>query len=150
MDKVKIVLRDKNCMPQKAHSTDAGFDLFSCEQKTIPPHEQCLIDTGINIQLPSDSYFIYQAQIRPRSGLAAKKGISITNSPGTIDQNYIGDIKVILRNNGNQPFQVSKYDKIAQMVINKIPKVEFEIVDKLNETDRGNNGFGSTGLKHGL
>ena len=143
---VKIVLRDNNCKPQKAHDTDAGYDLKAMDNYSIKPNEQCLVDTGINIKLPEEDCFIWQAQLRPRSGLAAKKSISITNSPATIDQNYVGPIKVILRNNGTETFNINKYDKIAQMIITKIPKTQLIVVDQLQETDRGNNGFGSSGI----
>lgn len=145
---VKIFLRDKHCLPQKAYENDAGFDLFSCQEVVIPAFSQALIDTGINIQLPEQEDWIYEAQIRPRSGLAAKKQISITNTPGTIDSAYRGDIKVILKNFSPDSFKVNKYDKIAQMVINKIPKTRLNVVDTIEElstTDRGSGGFGSTG-----
>lgn len=164
MDKIKIVLRDQNCLPTKAHESDAGYDLKSMNDYVVNPNQQVLVDTGINIGLPHSnknrSYtsdlqrslyeyqldWIYQAQIRPRSGLALKKGITITNSPGTIDENYHGNICVIVRNTGKEPFIINKYDKIAQMVINKIPRTQLVIVDSLEQTDRGNNGFGSTGV----
>lgn len=146
MNQVKIVLRDSNCLPQKAHDSDAGYDLKSMNEYVINPNEQTLVDTGINIGLPKEDGWIYEAQIRPRSGLALKKGITITNSPGTIDENYHGNIGVIVRNTGKEPFVINKYDKIAQMVITKIPRTELVIVDSLQESDRGSNGFGSTGI----
>lgn len=146
MNQVKIVLRDSNCLPQKAHDSDAGYDLKSVNEYVINPNEQALVDTGINIGLPKEDGWIYEAQIRPRSGLALKKGITITNSPGTIDENYHGNIGVIVRNTGKEPFVINKYDKIAQMVITKIPRTELVIVDSLQESDRGSNGFGSTGV----
>lgn len=146
MNQVKIVLRDQNCLPQKAHQSDAGYDLRSLHEYVINPNEQTLVDTGINIGLPHDDGYIYEAQIRPRSGLALKKGITITNSPGTIDEQYHGNIGVIVRNTGKQPFVINKYDKIAQMVITRIPKVELVVVDSLQDTERGSNGFGSTGI----
>lgn len=145
MNKIKIVLRDVNCMPVKAHNDDAGYDLKSMNEYEVNPGEQILVDAGINIKLPDDDNYIYEAQIRPRSGLALKKGITITNSPGTIDQSYIGNISVIIRNTGKEIFKINKYDRIAQMVINKLPKTEFEIVDSLEDTNRGQNGFGSSG-----
>lgn len=145
MNKIKIVLRDVNCMPVKAHNDDAGYDLKSMNEYEVNPGEQVLVDAGINIKLPDDDNYIYEAQIRPRSGLALKKGITITNSPGTIDQSYIGNISVIIRNTGKEIFKINKYDRIAQMVINKLPKTEFEIVDSLEDTNRGQNGFGSSG-----
>lgn len=143
--KTKIVLRDENCMPTKGHEDDAGWDLKSMYDYEVQPNEQVLVDTGINILLPKESGFIYEAQIRPRSGLALKKGITITNSPGTIDQSYTGNVGVIIRNEGKEVFKINKYDRIAQLVINKLPLVEFEKVDNLESTIRGNGGFGSTG-----
>lgn len=146
MNQVKIILRDSNCLPIKAHESDAGYDLKSMNDYVVNPNEQVLVDTGINIGLPKEQDWIYQAQIRPRSGLALKKGITITNSPGTIDENYHGNIGVIIRNTGKESFVINKYDKIAQMVIAKIPKTELVIVDSLQDSDRGSNGFGSTGV----
>lgn len=146
MNQVKIILRDNNCLPVKAHESDAGYDLKSMNDYVVNPNEQVLVDTGINIGLPKEQDWIYQAQIRPRSGLALKKGITITNSPGTIDENYHGNIGVIIRNTGKESFVINKYDKIAQMVITKIPKTELVIVDSLQDSDRGSNGFGSTGV----
>lgn len=145
MNKIKIVLRDVNCMPVKAHNDDAGYDLKSMNEYEVNPGEQVLVDAGINIKLPDDENYIYEAQIRPRSGLALKKGITITNSPGTIDQSYIGNIGVIIRNTGKEIFKINKYDRIAQMVINRLPKTEFEVVESLENTNRGQNGFGSSG-----
>lgn len=116
------------------------------------PNKQYLIPTGINISLPKP--FIetetgegwgYEAQIRPRSGLAAKHGITIVNSPGTIDCDYIGEIKIILMNISNIPYKIQHGDRIAQMVINRFEKISWNKVDKLNSTDRGEGGFSSTG-----
>lgn len=146
MNQVKVVLRDNNCLPIKAHDSDAGYDLKSMNDYVIEPNQQVLVDTGINIGLPKEEDWIYQAQIRPRSGLALKKGITITNSPGTIDEDYHGNIGVIIRNTGSEPFVINKYDKIAQMVVTKIPRTEMVVVDSLDDSVRGNNGFGSTGV----
>ena len=146
MNQVKVVLRDNNCLPIKAHDSDAGYDLKSMNDYVVEPNQQVLVDTGINIGLPKEDDWIYQAQIRPRSGLALKKGITITNSPGTIDEDYHGNIGVIIRNTGSEPFVINKYDKIAQMVITKIPRTEMIIVDNLDDSVRGSNGFGSTGV----
>ena len=146
MNQVKVVLRDNNCLPIKAHDSDAGYDLKSMNYYVIEPNQQVLVDTGINIGLPKEEGWIYQAQIRPRSGLALKKGITITNSPGTIDEDYHGNVGVIVRNTGIKPFVINKYDKIAQMVITKIPRTEMVVVDSLEDSVRGNNGFGSTGV----
>ena len=146
MNQVKVVLRDNNCLPIKAHDSDAGYDLKSMNDYVVEPNQQVLVDTGINIGLPKEEEWIYQAQIRPRSGLALKKGITITNSPGTIDEDYHGNVGVIIRNTGSEPFVINKYDKIAQMVITKIPRTEMIIVDNLDDSVRGSNGFGSTGV----
>lgn len=145
--KVKIVLRDENCMPTRGHEDDAGWDLKSMNDYNVEPNEQVLVDTGINIKLPVEAGWIYEAQVRPRSGLALKKGITVTNSPGTIDQSYTGNVGVIIRNEGKETFIINKYDRIAQLVINRIPLVEFQVVNSLEETTRGENGFGSTGKK---
>ena len=142
---VKVVLRDENCMPTRGHNDDAGWDLRSMNEYIIKPNEQVLVDTGINIQLPREAGWIYEAQIRPRSGLALKKGITITNSPGTIDQSYTGNIGVIIRNEGKEDFIINKYDRIAQLVVNKLPLTTFKVVEKIEDTIRGDNGFGSTG-----
>lgn len=146
MNQVKVVLRDNNCLPIKAHDSDAGYDLKSMNDYVVEPNQQVLVDTGINIGLPKEEDWIYQAQIRPRSGLALKKGITITNSPGTIDEDYHGNVGVIIRNTGVEPFVINKYDKIAQMVVTKIPRTEMIIVDNLDDSVRGSNGFGSTGV----
>lgn len=108
----------------------------------IYPGGRALIPTGLKIAIPID----YEAQVRPRSGLALKNGITVLNTPGTIDSDYRGDIGVILINNGWDPFDVRQGDRIAQLVINKIEQVEFEIVDDLDNTVRGSGGFGSTNV----
>lgn len=143
---VKIVLRDENCLPTKGHEKDSGYDLKSMNDYVIKSGQRCLVDTGINILLPTEQNWIWQAQIRPRSGLALKKGISITNSPGTVDNTYTGNIGVIIHNLGTEDFIINKYDRIAQMVITRIPVVELEVVETLEITDRGSGGFGSTGV----
>lgn len=143
---VKIVLRDVNCMPTKGHEKDSGYDLKSMKDYVIKSGQRCLVDSGINILLPTEQNFIWQAQIRPRSGLALKKGISITNSPGTVDNTYTGNIGVIIHNLGEEDFIIKKYDRIAQMVITRLPIVNLQIVQTLEQTDRGVGGFGSTGV----
>lgn len=122
----------------------AGMDLYACvdEEVVIEPMKIKLIPTGISMSIPEG----YEAQIRPRSGLALKHGISIVNTPGTIDSDYRGEIKIIMINFGNNPFLVKRGDRIAQMVINKIETPEIIETDNLNETERGKDGFGSTGL----
>lgn len=113
----------------------------SIERVVILPGGRALIPTGLQIALPVG----YEAQIRPRSGLALKSGITVLNSPGTIDSDYRGDVGVILVNHSSEPFTVVQGDRIAQMVIAKHEQAEFICVNELNETDRGNGGFGSTG-----
>ena len=108
----------------------------------INPGGRALIPTGLHIALPVG----YEAQIRPRSGLALKNGVTVLNTPGTIDSDYRGDIGVILINHGSEPFCVMQGDRIAQMVITKVEQVDFVQVDELNETNRGSGGFGSTGF----
>ncbi|MCH4258059.1 MAG: dUTP diphosphatase [Clostridium tyrobutyricum] len=130
-------------IPQYAHKGDAGMDLFSIDDVIIKPMERKLVHTGIQIQLPTNT----EAQIRPRSGLALKNGITVLNTPGTIDEGYRGEIGIILINLSNEPFKVEEKMKIAQMIIKPIISPEIKEVDKLSDTSRGEGGFGSTGLK---
>jgi len=140
---VKIKKLNKNAtVPSFAHFGDAGADLYSVEYVKIPAGESRLIDTGIAIELEPFT----EAQIRPRSGLALKNGITVLNSPGTIDVSYRGEIKVLLHNTSCEDFKIEQGMRIAQMVINELPKVEFMEVDELSETERGSGGFGSSGL----
>lgn len=147
-------------IPTRSNSTDSGLDLYSIEKCVLLPNERKLIGCGIAIELPDPTFmksikntngldslvmFIWEAQIRPRSGLAAKHGITIVNSPGTIDSSYRGEIKVILLNNGDNPFVINKGDRIAQMIVCPIIVPDVEEVDELSNTDRGEGGFGSTG-----
>lgn len=133
---------EKAIIPFYAHKGDAGMDLFSIEEVLISPGEIKLIHTGIKLQLP----FNTEAQIRPRSGLALKNGITVLNTPGTIDEPYRGEIGIILINHGKKPFLVEEKMKIAQMVIKPTISVEIEEVKELSNTDRGEGGFGSTGV----
>jgi len=128
-------------IPTYAHEGDAGMDLYSCDNYVLNPGERVLVSTGLAFEIPNG----YELQIRPRSGLAWKNGISIVNSPGTLDAGYRGELKVILINHGKEVFNIRKGDKIAQAVLNKIERAEIEEVDELSETERGANGFGSTG-----
>lgn len=128
-------------VPTRANSTDSGMDLYAVEDLWLFPLQSAIVNTGISIQLPPNT----EAQIRPRSGLAAKHQITVVNSPGTIDEGYTGEIKVILFNLGVKPFEIKVGDRIAQMVIAPILKPEIELVTELNESERGTNGFGSTG-----
>ncbi|MDF1538701.1 MAG: dUTP diphosphatase [Candidatus Thorarchaeota archaeon] len=129
-------------MPAFAHDGDTCVDLYAVEDKVIYFGRQAAVDIGIQIALPRG----WEAQIRPRSGLALKNGITVENSPGTIDSGYRGNIKIIMNNDkAGEPYHVRIGDKIAQMAIRRVPTVEFIEVDELDETERGVNGFGSTG-----
>lgn len=138
---LKIKKIDENAIiPSYAHFGDAGMDLFSIEEKIIPPSESALIRTGLKIELPENT----EAQIRPRSGLALKHAITVLNSPGTIDFGYRGEIRIILINHGESAFKVEKQMKIAQMVIQKVLRPEIIEVAELSDTERAEGGFGST------
>lgn len=141
---IKIKLLDDSLpVPEYAHEGDAGCDLRSRIDQVIPPGERALIPTGICIAIPTG----YAGFVQPRSGLALKHGISIVNTPGLIDSKYRGEIGVILINtNKSEPFLIKKGDKIAQLIIQKVETVEFNVVDELDETVRGTGGFGSTGV----
>jgi len=129
-------------LPAYAHPSDAGMDLRSVEDVTIAPGSRALVHTGLVVLLPP----LYEAQVRPRSGLALKAGVTVLNTPGTIDSGYRGEIGVILANFGEAAFVVKKGDKIAQMVIAPVTQPEIAETDVIDETDRGAGGFGSTGL----
>lgn len=143
MTKVKIVNRSGQPVPAYATPLSAGMDLRACLDApvTLGPLERTLVPTGLFIALPAG----YEAQVRPRSGLAAKHGITVLNTPGTIDADYRGEIKVILVNLSNTPFEVVPGERIAQMVVARHERVEWEEVDTLDKTERGAGGFGSTG-----
>lgn len=132
-------------LPAYATALSAGMDLLAAieEPVTLEPGKRKLIPTGIAIALPAG----FEAQIRPRSGLALKNGISLVNSPGTIDADYRGEIGVIVINHGDQPFTVERGTRIAQMVIARHERAVWTEVDNLDETARGSGGFGSTGTK---
>lgn len=127
-------------MPKYQTKGSAGFDLHSTERYTILPGERMLIPTHLGVELPEG----YEIQIRPRSGLAIKHGITVLNSPGTIDEDYRLGIGVILINHGKQNFTVGEGDRIAQGIVNKVEKAEWEEIEELSETERGG-GFGHTG-----
>lgn len=129
-------------LPSYAHPGDAGLDIRSAEEVILQPGERALLGTGFAMALPEG----YAAFVQPRSGLAAKHGISIVNTPGLIDCHYRGEVKVILVNLGREPFRVNKGDRIAQMVIQRVERAEVLEVEKLEDTARGERGFGSTGV----
>ena len=143
--KVKIVNHSPFDLPAYATAASAGLDLRADlkEPLVLGTLERALVPTGLHIELPVG----YEAQVRPRSGLAAKHGISIVNAPGTIDADYRGEIRVILVNLSNEPFTVNPGERIAQMVVARHETVEWEPVDALEESGRGAGGFGSTGKK---
>lgn len=140
---VKVINRSKHALPQYATALSAGMDLRANIDKpiTLDPLQRELVPTGLYIELPAG----YEAQIRPRSGLAFKHGISIVNSPGTIDADYRGEIKVLLVNISNVPFTIEDGERIAQMVVAKHETVEWKETFELSNTDRGAGGYGSTG-----
>ncbi len=135
-------LRPDAVLPSYAHQGDAGMDLCSVEDVVLQPGERVLLGTGLAMALPEG----YAAFVQPRSGLASRHGISIVNTPGLIDCHYRGEVKIILINLGSEPFQVRKGDRIAQMVIQKVETAEIIEVETLEDTARGEGGFGSTGI----
>jgi dUTP pyrophosphatase len=142
--KVRIVNRSKYPTPAYATEKSAGMDLKADIETpiTLGPLERALVPTGLYIALPDGT----EAQVRPRSGLAAKYGISVLNAPGTIDADYRGEVKVILVNLSNEPFVINPGERIAQLVVARYEKVEWDEVETLDETQRGSGGFGSTGV----
>lgn len=143
--KIQIVNNSKHQLPSYETLASAGLDLRANIEAPIvlQPLERAIVPTGLHIALEAG----YEAQVRPRSGLAAKKGISVLNAPGTVDADYRGDIGVILVNLSNEAFEVCDGDRIAQLVIAKHERADWVEVEVLSETDRGKGGFGSTGVK---
>ena len=147
MDKciVRIQLNDGARLPVYSSAQAAGADLCAClgngRTMTLEPHRWALVPTGMRIALPEG----FEAQVRPRSGLAAKSGITVLNSPGTVDSDYRGEVKVILINHSDVPFVINDGDRIAQMVIARHETASFAVVPSLEDTERGEGGFGSTG-----
>ena len=139
--KVKKV-KDNAIVPKYAQHGDAGVDLYAAEDYTLQPGERTVVATGIAIAIPRG----YEAQVRPKSGRAAKEGLSVVNSPGTIDADYRGEVGVIAINLGNEAIKIEQGQKVAQMVFNQVEEALFEEVKELEETKRGDGGFGSTGL----
>lgn len=127
--------------PARAHHDDAAFDLRSRVDIELPVRRSILVPTGLFLELPTG----FEAQIRPRSGLALKHDIMLTNSPGTIDAGYRGEIGIIVYNGGTEPFAVRRGDRIAQLVVARLPEIELKRVERLSESRRGAGGFGSTG-----
>lgn len=129
-------------LPMRAHPGDAGADLYSAEDVTLAPGERALVGTGLAIALPMGTVGL----IHPRSGLAAKHGLTVVNTPGTVDAQYRGELKVCLLNTDKHtPIEITRGMRIAQLVVQRVELVEFEEVDELDDTDRGAGGYGSTG-----
>ena len=148
---VKVLVKKlKPSVKLPSYKTDgaSGMDLMADIDKSIElkPGESCLIPTGLSVAFPKE----YEIQIRPRSGLAAKSSISVLNTPGTIDSDYRGEIKIILFNHGDQNFKISNGDRIAQMILSPVIKMDLEETNELPESFRGEGGFGSTGKWKGV
>lgn len=138
--RIPITLDPGALPPRKAHNADACFDLHTNEETSLHPGEQGTIHTGVHINLPKG----WEGQVRTRSGHAAR-GVQVVNSPGTIDADYTGEVCVILRNDGQFPFPIRHGDRIAQLAIKEVPHIVLDVVDELDDTVRGDRGFGSTG-----
>ncbi len=140
---VKVINKSKNTLPHYETPLSAGMDVRAdlMEAVTLAPMERALIPTGLFVELPEG----YEMQVRPRSGLAAKHGVTVLNSPGTIDADYRGEVKVILVNLSNTPFVVEPGERIAQLVVARHERVEWSCSENLSSTERGEGGFGSTG-----
>lgn len=145
MQPIRVLFRmhpgSEDLAPTKAHADDAAFDLRAREEAELPPGTPKLVPTGLFLELPSGT----EAQVRPRSGLALKHALSVLNSPGTIDAGYRGEVSVILLNAGRQPYAIKRGDRIAQLVVTRLPEVEMVAVESLAASTRGAGGFGSTG-----
>ncbi|MFK7834377.1 MAG: dUTP diphosphatase [Winogradskyella sp.] len=143
--KIKIINKSRHHLPHYETIASAGMDLRASltESRILKPLERTIVGTGLFIELPIGT----EAQVRPRSGLAAKKGITVLNAPGTIDADYRGEIGVILVNLSNEDFTINNGERIAQLVIAKHERAEWQETEVLSNTDRGSGGFGSTGVK---
>lgn len=146
MNKVRVGFKKLDPLmplPAKAHEGDAGYDVQSRIDVRLLPGETRLIPTGLASEIPAG----YEIQVRPRSGLARKYGLIVTNSPGTVDATFRGEIGVIMTNLGTDFYDVKRFDRIAQLVINQVPDSEvYEVTGELSETERGENGYGSSGV----
>ena len=138
------IIGPEDMMPHYGSEEAAGADLRACVDTpvTLKPGERAMIPTGLRMAIPSG----YEGQVRPRSGLAARKGLTVLNSPGTIDADYRGDVKVILINLGQDEVQIARGERIAQLIIAPVTRVDFCNVESLDDTERGHGGFGSTGV----
>lgn len=142
--KVKIINKSGNALPTYETHSAAGMDVraFTQEPITVQPMQRVLVPTGLRVQLPQG----YEMQLRPRSGLALKHGITLANTPGTIDADYRGEIGIIVINLSDQPFVINDGDRICQMVITQYSHVQWEEVERIDETERGDGAFGHTGI----
>ena len=142
---VKIINHSKNELPAYATPSASGLDLRAhiLKPTVLHPLQKTLVSTGLHIALPKG----FEAQIRPRSSLALKHGITVLNSPGTLDADYRGEIKILLINFGDQLFEINNGDRIAQLVVSRVEHIQWMPVNTLNDTPRGQGGFGSTGIK---
>nr|DAE28226.1 MAG TPA: dUTPase [virus sp. ctuZj11] len=143
--KIKVINNSNHPLPQYTTPGSAGMDLRASlpSPVTIQPMQRVLIPTGLRIAIPQG----YEVQIRPRSGMAIKHGITCLNTPGTVDSDYRGDVGIILINLGDEPFTVNDGDRIAQMIVNKYERAEWELTDLLDDTERGEGGFGHSGVR---
>jgi dUTP pyrophosphatase len=128
-------------IPKAAKAGDVAFDLYSTIDYELRPGERFAVPTGIAVAIPPG----YEGQVRPRSGLALKEGVTVLNTPGTVDSGYRGEVKTIMMNHNGNPFKITKGMRISQLAIRPVPEVEFIEVDELSDTERGEDGFGSTG-----
>jgi len=143
--KVKVINKSENPLPQYATPLSAGMDVRAANEQPIriDPLQRAIVPTGLFLEIPAG----YEVQVRPRSGLAAKKGITVLNAPGTIDADYRGEVCVILVNLSSEPFVVEKGERIAQLVLARHESIEWDECRSLSESERGDGGFGSTGVK---
>ena len=143
--KVKVINKSENSLPQYATPLSAGMDVRAANEQPIKidPLQRAIVPTGLFLEIPAG----YEVQVRPRSGLAAKKGITVLNAPGTIDADYRGEVCVILVNLSSEPFVVEKGERIAQLVLSRHEWIEWDECRSLSESERGDGGFGSTGVK---
>ena len=139
----QIAPEDRELTPARQHDSDAALDLRSRVDELLAPGEWKAIPTGVKMQLPQD----FVADVRPRSGLALKHGVTVLNTPGTIDPGYRGEVKVLLVNHGKTPFPIRRGDRIAQLLFFRLPQVQVVLTDTLECSDRGEGGFGSTGRR---
>lgn len=142
---VKVINKSENSLPQYATPLSAGMDVRAANEQPIKidPLQRAIVPTGLFLEIPAG----YEVQVRPRSGLAAKKGITVLNAPGTIDADYRGEVCVILVNLSSEPFVVEKGERIAQLVLSRHECIEWDECRSLSESERGDGGFGSTGVK---